>query len=204
MKNIFNHAKYKISSLDKSQFPVSDAEICFIGRSNVGKSTFLNALVGSKVSFSSKKPGKTVTINFFQLQKCNKYLVDLPGYGFAKVPPQLKQQWQDKITSYLRKRKSLKMICFLLDSKAGMTAIDLENLQTLEEEGLPIALVFNKYDNLRGDSKKSFDKKIAAMVNDIAANSSSEIRVYKISSKKKEIGEFEKLKKDLITIIMSK
>lgn len=201
MSKIFHHAKFEISSLSKKEFPFSEAEICFAGRSNAGKSTFLNALVGSKVSFCSKKPGKTVTVNFFKLRQGNKYLVDLPGYGFAKVPKALKTEWQDKVKSYFNRRNALRLICLIIDCKSGMTALDLEMFEYLETAGLPLVLIFNKYDSLKTTEREKFDQKFQEIKDDFAKNDETEIALFKISSKKTNIGEFKLLQQKLADIM---
>jgi GTP-binding protein len=124
-------------------------EIAFAGRSNVGKSTLLNVLLNRKgLAKTSKKPGKTQTINFFDVNK-RLYFVDLPGYGFAKVPKHLKQTWGRAVTSYLSERESLRLAVHLVDSRHPPTRNDLELLDLLDEAQVPTLIVATKVDKLR-------------------------------------------------------
>lgn len=150
-------AKYLISSpsFDKCP-PANKPEFAFIGRSNVGKSSLINMLTNNaKLAKTSGTPGKTQMINHFEItsaadEKAIKetkwYLVDLPGYGFAKVSISSRRKWEQMIESYLRKRENLRMIFVLIDARHSPQKIDLEFLSRLDAWGLPITLIFTKAD----------------------------------------------------------
>src|ERR1700685_3257163 len=94
-------------------------EISFLGRSNVGKSSLLNALIGRKgLAFVSNTPGRTQTINFYRVDNAF-YFVDLPGYGFARVPAEIQRSWKKLIEAYLEKRETLRLSCLILDARRG-------------------------------------------------------------------------------------
>src|SRR5215471_18252090 len=115
-------AQFITSAANPKQFPAPSApEIAFLGRSNVGKSSLINALVGTKIAKTSNTPGRTQTINFFELRRPSKphpefLFVDLPGYGFARVPTQISAQWSQFINPYLESRPSLALCVSLVDA----------------------------------------------------------------------------------------
>ncbi len=120
-------------------------EVAFVGRSNVGKSSLINFLTGSKCARVSKTPGRTQQINFFSLG--NKIsLVDLPGYGYAAVSKKMRMQWDNLIIDYLRYRQNLKRIFLLIDSKLGIKANDSEIIDIFDELGLIYQIVLTKSD----------------------------------------------------------
>jgi GTP-binding protein len=122
-------------------------EIAFIGRSNVGKSSLLNALVGRPgLARTSGSPGKTTLLNFYRLPEF--YLVDLPGYGFARAGKGARAGYRKLVTSYLRTRSSLAGIVWLLDIRHQPSADDLEMQELLAESGRPVLTVFTKADKL--------------------------------------------------------
>ncbi len=138
----------------KSVFNVIDCpkgnidEIGFWGRSNVGKSSLLNCLTKTKIAKTSKTPGRTKSLNFFEVP--NKIrLVDFPGYGFAKVSKQDKRMWSDVITNYLDSRRNLLCIFLLIDSRQGLMKIDLEAIDLLESFGNHFFVVFTKIDKVK-------------------------------------------------------
>ena len=138
----------------KSVFNVIDCpkgnidEIGFWGRSNVGKSSLLNCLTKTKIAKTSKTPGRTKSLNFFEVP--NKIrLVDFPGYGFAKVSKQDKKVWSDVITNYLDSRRNLLCIFLLIDSRQGLMKIDLEAIDLLESFGNHFFVVFTKIDKVK-------------------------------------------------------
>jgi GTP-binding protein len=151
------HAKYVISSpsFDKCP-PPTQPEFAFIGRSNVGKSSLINMLTNNaKLAKTSGTPGKTQMINHFEItsagdEKNSKeikwYLVDLPGYGFAKVSISSRRKWEQMIENYLRKRENLQMVFVLVDARHSPQKIDLEFLNSLDKWGLPITIIFTKAD----------------------------------------------------------
>ncbi|MBK7433426.1 MAG: YihA family ribosome biogenesis GTP-binding protein [Chitinophagaceae bacterium] len=158
-------AKYVISSPEYTKCPVPDKpEYAFIGRSNVGKSSLINMLCNNeKLAKTSSAPGKTQLINHFIIastraeaeQKAPQkgddgrgywYLVDLPGYGFAKVSQRSRRRWEQMIENYLRKRENLTMVFVLIDARHKPQKIDLEFLDQLREWSVPFALVFTKSD----------------------------------------------------------
>ncbi len=160
-------ATYVISSPDFEKCPKADRpEYAFIGRSNVGKSSLINMLCNNdKLAKTSGSPGKTQLINHFEILgsteagEVNWYLVDLPGYGFAKVSISSRRRWEQMIENYLRKRDSLSMVFVLIDSRHSPQKIDLEFLENLKKWQVPLSLIFTKSDkeNQRTVSKNVKD-----------------------------------------------
>lgn len=142
-------AEHITSAAGPDQFPAEALpEIAFLGRSNVGKSSLLNFLVGKKgLAFTSSNPGCTQLINFFRVED-QLHLVDLPGYGYARVPLEVKGRWQRLIESYLLNRKTLKLAVVLLDSRRGWMDKDLELKNWLEFHNRPYLVVATKVDKL--------------------------------------------------------
>ncbi|MBI3883127.1 MAG: YihA family ribosome biogenesis GTP-binding protein [Sphingobacteriales bacterium] len=140
-------AKYIISSPDFEKCPNPDRkEYAFIGRSNVGKSSLINMLCNNeKLAKISSAPGKTQLINHFIINQ-EWYLVDLPGYGFAKVSQRSRRRWEQMIENYLRKRPNLTMVFVLIDSRHSPQKIDLDFLNQLDLWQVPFALIFTKSD----------------------------------------------------------
>lgn len=144
---MFEKATYLISSPSYDQCPKPDKfEIAFIGRSNVGKSSLINMLAGRKgLAKTSGKPGKTQMINHFLIDE-SWYLVDLPGYGYAKTSKTNREAWAIMIEDYLAHRESLQIVFVLIDSRLDPQKIDIEFINWLGENGVPFALVFTKAD----------------------------------------------------------
>ena len=132
-----------------SLIPISLPEVAFAGRSNVGKSSLVNALTGRRtLARTSSSPGHTRQINFFDLgQKL--ILVDLPGYGFAQVSRSMKETWQDLASAYLRGRPTLKRVCLLIDSRHGVKDSDRETMKNLDAAAVSYQLVLTKTDYLK-------------------------------------------------------
>ncbi len=123
-------------------------EFAFSGRSNVGKSSLLNRVLGRKgIAKTSATPGKTQTINFFDVNE-RIYFVDLPGYGYAKVPAEVKRQWNIILHQYLTEREQLKLVVQLIDSRHPPTPKDLEMISLLDEAEVPTLIVATKLDKL--------------------------------------------------------
>lgn len=144
-----NKAEYLISSARVDQCPESSIpEYAFIGRSNVGKSSLINMLTNrSKLAKTSATPGKTMLINHFIIND-EWYLVDLPGYGFAKRGKKEQQKFEDMITSYILGREQMTNLFLLIDSRHEPQRIDLEFIEWLGENGVPFSIVFTKGDKV--------------------------------------------------------
>lgn len=143
-------AQFVISNTDYRKCPDPDCpEFAFIGRSNVGKSSLINMLCQAKdLAKTSSKPGKTQLINHFSINQKQWYLVDLPGYGYAKTAKSIRDTFQGMIRSYLENRENLYCTFVLIDSRLEPQKIDLQFLEFLGEKGIPFALVFTKTDKL--------------------------------------------------------
>ncbi len=142
-------SEFVVSSGTPADFP-SDRlpEIAFLGRSNVGKSSLINALAGRKgLAFTSSTPGRTQTINFYRIDGAF-YFVDLPGYGYARAPARTVLEWKSLIEAYLQKRDTLKLSCLILDSRRGWMEKDLDLKRWLEYHGRPYLVIATKFDKL--------------------------------------------------------
>lgn len=128
--------------------PANRLEVCFAGRSNVGKSSLINALTGRKaLARASNTPGRTQEINFFALG-ARHYLVDLPGYGFAKAPVAVVARWQSLLKAYLAGRASLRRAFVLIDARHGPKAVDDEILKLLDRSAVTFQVVLTKADKI--------------------------------------------------------
>lgn len=164
LRMLIKSAKYLLSSpsFDKCP-PPNKPEYAFIGRSNVGKSSLINMLCNNdKLAKTSASPGKTQMINHFLIND-GWYIVDLPGYGFAKVSQSSRRRWEQMIENYLRKRENLTMLFVLIDSRHSPQKIDLEFLENIKKWGVPCSIIFTKTDkeNQRTVSKNVNDFKTA-------------------------------------------
>jgi GTP-binding protein len=131
--------------------PADRVEVCFAGRSNVGKSTLLNALTGRRaLARTSNTPGRTQEINFFTVADSH-HLVDLPGYGFAKAPVAVVERWQALLRAYLAGRASLRRAFLLIDSRHGAKPVDEEIMTLMDRAAVPFQTVLTKADKKGGD-----------------------------------------------------
>lgn len=154
--------EFLISAFKASQFiNKSLPEVAFAGRSNVGKSSLINTMIGSKkVAKVSSTPGRTQSINFYLVNKKSVF-VDLPGYGYAKAPIALKKTWEDLISSYLFNRKELKGIVLIVDVRREPMSNDLQLYNQIISHNIPVLLVATKIDKLSEKQKEDSLKKIS-------------------------------------------
>jgi GTP-binding protein len=149
--------RFLLSATDPSHFPApSLPEVAFLGRSNVGKSSVINALVGTKLAKTSSTPGRTRAINFFEIRFAGKprpelIFTDLPGYGYAKISKEISAQWPSFIDPYLQERPSLALSLVLVDSNIAPQESDGQLLDFLAASGRPFLIVATKCDRLSGN-----------------------------------------------------
>lgn len=150
------------SAKDVATLPETPAEVAFVGRSNVGKSSLINALANHKqLARVSNTPGRTQLINLFALPGGGA-IVDLPGYGYAAVPGRIKQGWQKMIEGYLLKRESLVNVFVLVDGEIGPTKLDVQMLTWLRENGVPHTVVATKHDKVKSSKRETRKRELSA------------------------------------------
>ena len=137
-------------------------EVCFSGRSNVGKSSLINALTGRKgLARASNTPGRTQEINFFSIPD-NHYLVDLPGYGYANAPIKVVEKWQNLLKRYLAGRQSLRRAFVLVDSRHGVKKVDTEIMSMLDSSAVTFQVVLTKLDKVKEKDRKNILEQVRA------------------------------------------
>ncbi len=158
--------RFVTSAADPRQFPPASApEIAFVGRSNVGKSSLINSLVGNKIAKTSNTPGRTQTINFFQIRRPGKphpdfVFADLPGYGFARAPKEVVAQWAGFINPYLEQRESLALCLVLVDVTIPPQELDRQLVDWLHHANRKFAIVATKADRISGNQLRTSLKKL--------------------------------------------
>lgn len=152
---------FATSAADVDDLPSSRAEVAVAGRSNVGKSTLLNALAGQRgLARTSKTPGRTQMLNCF-VTPIGSTVVDLPGYGYAKVSKQDRAAWERRMRRYLATREPLVMTLVLIDAEVGPTSLDREVLAWLREQDLPLTVVATKHDKVRSSRRQRRRRELA-------------------------------------------
>lgn len=154
--NPFRQAQFLISANKINQLPPDEgAEVAFAGRSNAGKSTALNAITDNKgLAKTSKTPGRTQLINFFTLDDAH-HLVDLPGYGYAKVPKSVKNHWQQVLSTYLQQRQCLRGLVLMMDVRHPLKDYDLQMLEWCQHSNMPVHILLTKADKLKRGAASS-------------------------------------------------
>jgi GTP-binding protein len=165
----FPASRFISSAWQPHQFPADDgAEVAFAGRSNAGKSSALNAIAGRKdLARTSKTPGRTQLINFFGLDGAQR-LVDLPGYGFAKVPERIKEHWRELLTRYVEARASLAGLVIVMDARHPLTDFDVQMLDWSRANGLATHILLTKADKLSRSESATVLKQVRAQVEGVA------------------------------------
>lgn len=178
----FRNAKFTTAFSAKSKPPEDRfIEVAFAGRSNAGKSSSLNALTGQKkLARTSSKPGRTQQINFFGLDD-KRFLVDLPGYGYAAVSKSLKEEWQGLMEGFLRSRQSLRGVVIIMDIRHPLKDSDIQMIEWCDERSLPMHLVLTKADKIK---KNKVNQTLFAVQKDVK-DVQTEISVQVFSSETK-------------------
>lgn len=182
---------------DFKLIPYVKKEVAFIGRSNVGKSSLINAICEKKICLTSKKPGKTKMINLFCDQNRSFGIVDLPGYGFAKVNQDLKELWHKAIPNYIINRESLNMIYLLIDCRIGLMDSDLSALDIILSSSGNVRIIITKMDKLSPSEEKDQLEKIREQVAELGV----ENEPYFTSSKDAGKYELKKIKREVFTLL---
>ncbi len=153
------------SASDLSQLPPSQSEVTVVGRSNVGKSSLLNAIGARKrLAHVSNTPGRTRLLNLFDIEGHGTF-VDLPGYGFANAPANMRASWQAMIEGYLLERENLKMVMVLVDGVVGPTKLDIQMLEWLRACGLPHTVIATKHDKVKSSKRNKRKREVAEKCN---------------------------------------
>lgn len=173
---------FVLSVASLKQLPLDDkTEIAFAGRSNVGKSSLINALFGQrKLAKTSSTPGRTQQLNYFNLND-KIYVVDLPGYGFAKAPKEIVKSWQKLINTYLVGRANLRRVFLLIDSRHGIKKVDEEIMEMLDTAAVTYQIVLTKIDKI---SEKELNKIISDTKEKLSKHTAAHINILKTSSEK--------------------
>ena len=180
---LFDRAMYVASAHDLEQLPPDvGAEVAFVGRSNAGKSSAINTLANHRrLAFVSKTPGRTQLINFFALGD-DRTLVDLPGYGYAKVPARVKAHWQNEMAAYVSTRQSLKGLVLIMDARHPLKALDVKLLDWYLPTKKPVHCLLTKADKLSKSEQALTLRKVIKQL-DVAGHNAT---VQLFSSLKKE------------------
>jgi GTP-binding protein len=161
----FRAAQFMTSASKLSQCPPDEGwEVAFAGRSNAGKSSAINSLTGNKkLAKTSKTPGRTQLLNFFALSESQR-LVDLPGYGFAKVPQAVKREWTRQLENYLQRRESLRGLVLMMDVRHPLQPFDQQMLGWALQASMPVHILLTKADKLKKGPAKSTLLKVRAQL----------------------------------------
>jgi GTP-binding protein len=184
-QNSYQNAEFLYSAPDLAHCPAEGgAEVAFAGRSNAGKSSAINTLTGNKkLARTSKTPGRTQLINYFKVDD-NRCLVDLPGYGYAKVPLSVKKKWNANLSTYLHERKSLKGLILLMDIRHPMKEFETMMLNWKIETSMPVHILLTKADKLKkGPAKNTL---LSVQKNLAEANVTDLVTVQLFSSLKRD------------------
>ena len=188
----FNRVEFLAGAATLDSVPYFDLpEFAFVGRSNVGKSSLINALVNSKIARVSNTPGRTQQINFFKISN-SFILADLPGYGYAKVSKETKKNWNHLIVNYLRGRVNLRRVFLLIDSRHGYKETDSDILKFLSENAVSFETILTKIDKEQHPNLQSIEEKNQT----IAA---AYPKILSVSSETKQ--GIEELKKEIIAAV---
>jgi len=163
--SFFSGATFLKSVASLDQAPTSAGEIAFAGRSNTGKSSAINALFGRRLAQVSKTPGRTRLINYYALD-AGRFVVDLPGYGYAKVPEAVRAPWNELLGGYLRGRGPLRGLAVVMDIRHPVTELDRRLLEWFRPTGKPVHVLLTKADKL---SREAAQKVLRKVETDIAA-----------------------------------
>ena len=173
-------------------------EIAFAGRSNVGKSSLVNAVTGRRtLAKTSNTPGRTQQLNYFNLDNCL-YMVDLPGYGFAKAPESMVRQWQKMIFAYLQGRVNLKRVFLLIDARHGIKKVDSDIMEMLDKAAVNYQIVLTKADKISAaaldkviqETAQTIKKHPAAHVNVIATSSETDFGIGELRAEIAALAQF--------------
>lgn len=190
---LFRNAQFEISIAKPQDLPAPrGAEIAFAGRSNAGKSSAINTLVGhTRLAFVSKTPGRTQLINIFRMTN-GAALVDLPGYGYAQVPEAIRKQWVRLLEQYLTQRKNLIGLVLIMDSRRPLTKLDCQMLDWFAPSGRPIHVLLTKSDKLtRSESAQALaqtKKALPAWGNNITVQLFSSLKKIGVDEAEQAVG----------------
>ena len=178
-----NKCEFVLGVAKLEQLPLTDMpEVAFAGRSNVGKSSIINAITNKKgLAKTSNTPGRTQQRNYFNLND-KLHIVDLPGYGYAQAPAHLVKQWQKVIFAYLQGRVNLKRVFLLIDSRHGIKKVDKEVMELLDKAAVTYQIILTKIDKI---SKDALEKVKLDIENEISQHAAAYNRIWPTSSEKK-------------------
>ncbi|MCW8851278.1 MAG: ribosome biogenesis GTP-binding protein YihA/YsxC [Gammaproteobacteria bacterium] len=171
----YRQAQFLISAGKSKQFPQGGSEVAFSGRSNAGKSSAINTLCDNKgLARTSKTPGRTRLVNFFELDE-QRRLVDLPGYGFAKVPIAMKNEWEKLMTQYLSDQQALKGLVIIMDIRHPLNDYDWQMLEWCSHYQLPAHVLLTKADKIKRGAQQNSKLKTQKQLKDAGIDASVQI-----------------------------
>ena len=171
----YRQAQFLISAGKAKQFPQGGSEVAFSGRSNAGKSSAINTLCDNKgLARTSKTPGRTRLVNFFELDE-QRRLVDLPGYGFAKVPVAMKNEWEKLMTQYLSDQQALKGLVIIMDIRHPLNDYDWQMLEWCSHYQLPAHVLLTKADKIKRGAQQNSLLKTRKLLKEADINASVQI-----------------------------